>query len=276
MQKKLELTGSSVKELGPTTTNIFIWRFFMSFHPRQNYIDNMEVFSNVYVERIKYFFSTVHRLFIEIAEEILNVRVIDSSDPSCAKTNIYHRTGNRVDKSKSPRILRVGLLSGKNACPCKGRTKMERSIDRFSVNSFQSRILRSRRITIEFEWNIVPGLASLEMLRKIQDDSQRRNIDRENFGDRIIFMSTFNDIEWNKRGNEEERVSNSEKVKEYVKRFSQGHWAFQVEFRSSTNVTTTRGDRTSNLFLVSVLWVVEFWKEGKTKMPSISQRKPET
>ena len=154
------------------------------------------------------------------------MRVIDSSDPSCAKTNTSHPTGNRVDKSKSPRTLRLSLLSGKNACPCKGRTKMERSIDRFSVNSFPSRILRSRRITIEFEWNIVPGLASLEMLRKNQDDSQRRKFDSENFGDRIIFMSTFNEIDWNKRGNEEERISNSEKVREYVKRFSQGHWAF--------------------------------------------------
>ena len=179
----------------------------MSFHLRQNYIDNMAVFSNVDVEGIKYFFSTVQRLFIEIAEEILNVRVIDSSDPSCAKTNISHPTGNRVDKSTtSPRILRLGLLSGKNACPCKGWTKMERSIDRFSVNSFPSIILRSRRINIEFEWNIVPGLASLEMLRKIQDDSQRRNIDPENFGDRITFISTLNDIDWNKRGNEEERI----------------------------------------------------------------------
>ena len=43
---------------------------------------------------------------------------------------------------------------------------------------------------IEFEWNI---------LRKIQEILQHRNIDPEKFEDRIIFMSMFNDIDWNKR-----------------------------------------------------------------------------
>ena len=102
----------------------------MSFHLRQNYIDNMAVFSNVYVEGIKYVFSTVQRLFIEIDEETLNVRAIDSSDPSCAKTNISHPTGNRVDKSKSPRILRLGLLCnlGNKIIGKKDHKKVPRSI----------------------------------------------------------------------------------------------------------------------------------------------------
>ena len=36
----------------------------------------------------------------------------------------------------------------------------------------------------------------------------------------------FNDIDWTRKGNEGICVSNSEKIKEYAKRFSQGHWTF--------------------------------------------------
>ena len=51
----------------------------------------------------------------------------------------------------------------------------------------------------------------------------RRNIEPEEFGDGIIFMSMFNDIDGTAKGNEENCISNSDKVKMYAKRFSQGH-----------------------------------------------------
>ena len=38
-------------------------------------------------------------------------------------------------------------------------------------------------------------------------------------------MSIFNDIDW-KKNNERECMSNSEEIRDYVKRFSQGHWTF--------------------------------------------------
>ena len=79
---------------------------------------------------------------------------------------------------------------------------------------------------IDFDWNILPERTSFEMLCKVQEDVQCRNVDPETFGDRIIFMSTFNDIRWNKRHNEEQCLSNSEHIRDHMKRFSQGHWAF--------------------------------------------------
>ena len=72
----------------------------------------------------------------------------------------------------------------------------------------------------------IPGLTSLEILQKTQKDMQDRNIEPEYFEDRIIFMSMFNDIEWTRRGNSEQCVSNSEKVMKYAKRFSRGLWTF--------------------------------------------------
>ena len=67
-----------------------------------------------------------------------------------------------------------------------------------------------------------PGFSSLSILQEIQQDLERRNIQPEEFKDRIIFMSMFNDIEW--RTNDENCVSNAEKVNNYAMRFSQGHW----------------------------------------------------
>ena len=60
---------------------------------------------------------------------------------------------------------------------------------------------------IEIEWNIFPGLTSLEILQEIQEDVQDRNIEPEDFEDRIIFMSMFNNIEWIQRGNSETCIS---------------------------------------------------------------------
>ena len=79
---------------------------------------------------------------------------------------------------------------------------------------------------IEFEWNVLLGFSSLQILQKIQENLRERNIKPEGFTDRIIFMSMFNDIDWTTKGNDGICISNSDFVKKYAKRFSQGHWTF--------------------------------------------------
>ena len=49
----------------------------------------------------------------------------------------------------------------------------------------------------EFEWNIFPGHATVEILQKIQKMTIRRTR-LAWFGDLIIFMSVSNDIDWTK------------------------------------------------------------------------------
>ena len=61
----------------------------------------------------------------------------------------------------------------------------------------------------------------MSILQEIQKDLARKNIQPEEFKDRIIFMSMFNDIDWKK--NDENCISNAEKVKNYAMKFSQGH-----------------------------------------------------
>ena len=69
-----------------------------------------------------------------------------------------------------------------------------------------------------------PGCSSLSLLREIQNDLETKNIMPEDFKDRIIFMSMFNDIEWKK--NDEKYISNAEEVRNYAMKYLQGHWTF--------------------------------------------------
>ena len=55
-----------------------------------------------------------------------------------------------------------------------------------------------------------PGFTILTIPKEIQMNLERKNIEPENFQDWIIFMSMFNDIEWEKNG--ENRISNAKKV----------------------------------------------------------------
>ena len=50
----------------------------------------------------------------------------------------------------------------------------------------------------------------------------KTNIEPETFEDRIMFMPMFNDIDWTRRGNSKQCVSNSEQVKNYAKKSTQG------------------------------------------------------
>ena len=56
---------------------------------------------------------------------------------------------------------------------------------------------------IDFEWTIFPGARALDILHKIQADLQGKSVTPEKFSDRIIFMTMFNDIELERKDNED-------------------------------------------------------------------------
>ena len=87
LKKKLDVTDSSIEELGLAKTNILIWGLFMSssteaaVHLGQKDVEKNKMFMNVYVEEIGCLFSIVQKLVLESYDETLNVEVIDSNDP---------------------------------------------------------------------------------------------------------------------------------------------------------------------------------------------------
>ena len=79
---------------------------------------------------------------------------------------------------------------------------------------------------MEFEWKIFPGFNTVGILNKMQQLMGELQCEQVNFTGRIIFMSMFNDIVWDARGNDELCVNNSKTIKDYAERFPRCRWSF--------------------------------------------------
>ena len=78
----------------------------------------------------------------------------------------------------------------------------------------------------DFEWNIFPGFTTLQLCGKVTDLLSRFGETPEIFTGRILFMSMFNNISCDKKGNEEECVANAEVVSILARKFGIGKWSF--------------------------------------------------
>ena len=78
----------------------------------------------------------------------------------------------------------------------------------------------------EFEWNIFPGFTTLQLCGKISDLLSDLGQTPETFTGRILFMSMFNDISCDRKGNKEEFLANAGVLKVVARRFGVGHWSF--------------------------------------------------
>ena len=78
----------------------------------------------------------------------------------------------------------------------------------------------------EFEWNIFPGFTTLQLCGKINDLLSDLGKTPETFTGRILFVSMFNDISCDRKGNKEECLANARVVKVLAKKFGIGQWSF--------------------------------------------------
>ena len=78
----------------------------------------------------------------------------------------------------------------------------------------------------EFEWNIFPGFTTLQLCDKINDLLSDLGQTPETFTGRILFMSMFNDISCDRKGNKDECLANTGVVKVLARRFGVGQWSF--------------------------------------------------
>ena len=68
---------------------------------------------------------------------------------------------------------------------------------------------------------------SLRLLRLCTLGKMRYDpIEPEQVKDRIIFMSMYNDIAWDEKGNQETFENHSQTVANYARKFLRGHWSF--------------------------------------------------
>ena len=78
----------------------------------------------------------------------------------------------------------------------------------------------------EFEWNIFPGFTTLQLCGKINYLLSDLGETPETFTGRILFMSMFNDISCDRKGNKEECLANARVVKVFARKFGVGQWSF--------------------------------------------------
>ena len=74
----------------------------------------------------------------------------------------------------------------------------------------------------EFEWNIFPGFTTLQLCGKVTDLLSNMGETPETFTGRILFMSMFNDISCDVKGNKEECLANARVASVLAKRFGIG------------------------------------------------------
>ena len=79
----------------------------------------------------------------------------------------------------------------------------------------------------------------MELVREVQKFMSKIG-EPEQFKERIIFMSMFNDIIWRNKDNETECIANSTLVSLFAKRFPAGRWSFlglgsEIKWYSLTN-----------------------------------------
>ena len=118
------------------------------------------------------------------------------------------------------------LCLGKIHDPGEAIEQWKGQMTTFQVENSFSELLGLDGFPIDFEWTIVPGFTALQILHKIQSDLDGAHNELEEFIDRIIFMSMFNDIDLNKKGNEASCTLTSTKIQGYASNFVKGHWAF--------------------------------------------------
>ena len=80
--------------------------------------------------------------------------------------------------------------------------------------------------TTEFEWKNFPGFTTLQLCDKINDLLSNLGQTPEIFTGRILFMSMFNDISCEGKGNKQQCLRDADFVKTFARRFGIGQWSF--------------------------------------------------
>ena len=191
-----------------------------AIHLGPNCLANLEVYKNTNFEENISLFNITQMMILELSEEILNVKPLESSSPSWTRSVLSHDQAITWTKAKvrvySDSFLFVGKMNdSKDAI-----TRWEGQVEEFKMYPSYKELSGIDGEAIEFDWNIFSGLSSLQILQEIQQDLDRKIIQPEEFTDRIIFMSMFNDIDWTKEMMRFS-VSNAEKVKDYAMRILQ-------------------------------------------------------
>ena len=92
----------------------------------------------------------------------------------------------------------------------------------------------------EFEWNIFPGFTTLQLCGKVNDLLSDLGEAPEIFTGRVLFMSMFNDISCDRKGNKEECLANARVVKVFAKKYGIGQWSLLAQVLKRSGILEKR------------------------------------
>ena len=119
----------------------------------------------------------------------------------------------------------VSCLGRMNQNP-KSKTVWQDKLTWFKSSSKYRNLERIDGEPMEFEWNIFPGIHTLQLSEEVKRSLFRLDETPENFTRRILFMSMFNGISCGTKDNKKECLSNATLVSLYARRFGKGQWSF--------------------------------------------------
>ena len=77
---------------------------------------------------------------------------------------------------------------------------------------------------VVFEWKVFPGHTTTQLLLEVAEKNDEIKIQPHDFKDRIIFLSTYNDIDWTTKNNRDICLPNSSRVSAYARDFDYEKW----------------------------------------------------
>ena len=154
---------------------------------------------NTKFEEMECVFNIIQKLVREHSEEILNVKCLEYSSPLWARSALSHDQAFKWAKAKecvyTDSYLCVGQMKDSPEAIERWRGQVE-GLRLYSSYQDSGNRWRSNWIRVE-EFSSI--FSSLSILQEIQKDLTRKNIQPEEFKDRIIFMSMFIQWHWLKK-----------------------------------------------------------------------------
>ena len=164
---------------------------------------------------MKQMFDMSEKLITEQSDEIYGVKRINWEDSSWKYLSL-------VGDEQVISLLRLGKINEKPQSNMAWKDRLT-----WCKSSPEYRALdRIDGEPMEFEWNIFPGLTTLQLCHQVQELLSKLSETPEKFTGRIIFMSIFNDISWGSEDHKKECESNAQLVSLCAKRFGAGQWSF--------------------------------------------------
>ena len=168
-----------------------------AIHLGPNCLTNSEIYKNTNFEEIESLFT--EQLILDHSDKIQNVKWLDSSSPSWTRSVLSHDQAIKWTKAKVLVFADSVLCPGQMNESKEAKARWEGQVEGLRVYPSYQEAVGIDGDAFEFEWNSFPGFSSLAILQEIQKDLTRKNIKPEEFKDRIIFMSMFNDIDCSKK-----------------------------------------------------------------------------